>query len=380
MKIFFKAILVHTILNVYVFYKGWQVIPDKKVYKIPFVTLFIIDILVYLIGFIFTEHLPFDVLRYIMIIGTTWAVFVLYVAVFLLLFDLGRLIYRKICKIVNKKINGLNTRRIRQVSYFTIVIFVVAVMSIGYCHFRHPVVSEKDVVVEKKAHNIKRMKIVMASDLHIGYMNDRKILKAYVDKIMEQNPDIILLVGDIIDYSLKPLVEQHDEEELRRLDAPYGVYMSLGNHEHYADEEDKIRWLREKSGMTILQDSVILVDSAFYLVGREDRKSPRKPLEKLLAGTDKNLPVIVMNHQPDNLDEEVDNGVDLAFYGHTHNGQIFPINKVLGFMYELSAGYKKKKDTHIFVSSGLGIGGPQYRIGTDSEIIVVNLSFVSSEN
>jgi len=94
-----------------------------------------------------------------------------------------------------------------------------------------------------------------------------------------------------------------------------------------------------------------------------------------MSGVDKNYPIIVMNHEPKHLSEESDAQVDLAVYGHTHNGQLFPYNILIGWIYEVGYGYKKKGNTHVYVSSGLGLAGPQYRIGTVSEIAVLNLRF-----
>ncbi len=114
-----------------------------------------------------------------------------------------------------------------------------------------------------------------------------------------------------------------------------------------------------------------------------------------MQGVDRQYPVIVMNHEPHRLQEEVAAGADIALYGHTHNGQFFPNNVIMAvssmiynsgilpesisskmrFMYEIPYGYKKKGDTHIYVSSGLGLAGPQYRIGTVSEIVVLNVNF-----
>jgi len=377
MKLFFQIIFIQLILNVYVFFKGWRLLHDKKKYKIPFASVFIAELLLYLVGFFASESLPSYILKYIMIIGTSWAIFIIYMGILLLAFDLSKFIYIFISRKTNRKIIYRYNRQTQLLFYWICILLVILVMGKGYYNFKHPVVNEINLRIEKNVPGIEQFRIVMASDLHIGYMNDRGLLEMYIDKIMEQQPDIILLAGDIIDYNLKPLLEENMQEEIRRLSAPYGVYASLGNHDHYADEENKIRWLREETGITILQDSAVLVDDSFYIIGREDRKSPRKPLEELLQNVNKTLPVIILNHQPNNLDEEVMNGVDIAFYGHTHYGQIVPINIVTEMLYEVAAGYKKKGNTHLVVSSGLGIGGPQYRIGTDSELIVVNLTFGS---
>jgi predicted MPP superfamily phosphohydrolase len=137
-----------------------------------------------------------------------------------------------------------------------------------------------------------------------------------------------------------------------------------------------------------------MIAESFYIVGREDDKcKTRKELPEIMQGVDKRYPVIVMNHEPHHLQEEADAGADIALYGHTHSGQFFPVNLVLKMssiiynmgllpenmriwsMYELPYGYKKKEHMHVYVSSGLGLAGPQYRVGTLSEIVVLNVNF-----
>ena len=218
-----------------------------------------------------------------------------------------------------------------------------------------------------------------------------------IDAIGKEKPDLILLVGDIVDYDVKSLYEQRMETEFLRLKAPYGVYASTGNHEYIElgeAKDEKILWLSEKAGLTMLRDTTILVANSFYIVGREDDMCEgRKNLPDIMQGVNKNLPIIVMNHETHKLQEEVDAGADVALYGHTHNGQFFPNNVIMKlssilyntgmipekykmrFMYEIPFGYKEKENTHVYVSSGLGLAGPQFRIGTISEIVVLNVKF-----
>jgi len=123
-----------------------------------------------------------------------------------------------------------------------------------------------------------------------------------------------------------------------------------------------------------LRDSVCLVDSSFYLIGRDDRtNTKRKSLKELVTGLNVNLPRILMDHQPYHLDEAEKNNIDFQISGHTHNGQFFPGNLFVKKIYELGYGYLKKGNSHFYVSSGLGIWGPQYRIGTESELVVIHL-------
>jgi predicted MPP superfamily phosphohydrolase len=284
-----------------------------------------------------------------------------------------------------------------RLAYFLLSLALVgSVMAYGNYRFWNPVVTEVNISVDKES-PVKNLRIVMATDIHAGYLIDKDIISMYIDKIMEQKPDLILLVGDIVDYDVKSIYEQRMETEFLRLKAPYGVYASTGNHEYIElgeVKDEKILWLSEKAGLTMLRDTAVLVANSFYIVGREDDMcKTRKNLPDIMQGVNKNLPVIVMNHEPHKLHEEVEAGADIALYGHTHNGQFFPNNVIMKFssmlyntgiipennkvrfMYELPYGYKEKGNTHIYVSSGLGLSGPQFRIGTVSEIVVLNVKF-----
>jgi len=379
MKVFFNALIVHLIFNLYVFVRGWQIIPPKKAYRIPYAALFIVEFIIYLIGFIGNVKLPTDILKPILLIGTSWMVLIGYFAALLLLYDFLKLLGRWFNPVKRLRLESIKKKRYY---YIFSLLIVLSIMGYGNYRFKHPVVTEYDLNIDKPANGISGLRVVMVADLHLGYLIDKQLLDMYVDRIMELKPDIILMVGDIIDYDLPPLVDQNMDEEFRRLKAPYGVYISTGNHEYRLNSEEKIAWLANKTGMTMLRDKAVKVADNFYMIGREDDHSPfRKSLSEIMQaqGIDKQYPVIVMNHEPKNLEEELNEKVDLALYGHTHNGQLFPYNILINWIYEVGYGYKKKDNTHVYVTSGLGIAGPQYRIGTLSEIAVFNLKFRQSQ-
>lgn len=398
MRVFFNAIFVQIVLSLYIYWRGWQALPDKKYIKIPYALIFIAELIIYFAGFFTSRHMPFDALHDFAWVGTSWMLFAIYMTTLLLLYDLSKYIDGR-RKIFPAGLD-LKAKKPRLIYFCSALLIVLTVMGYGNYRFWNPVITEMDLKIEKTSPEVKNMRIVVASDIHAGSLIDKDIISMYVDKIMEQKPDLILLVGDVIDFDLGSLKEQSLETEFLRLSAPYGVFASTGNHEYIEipgeERDDKINWLSEKAGITVLRDSVVLIADSFYIVGREDdMNKDRKPLSTIMDkyNVDKNLPVIVMNHEPHDLDEEVDNGADIALYGHTHYGQFFPVNtfmalsskvynsgivpkgKKFKFMYEMPYGYKQKEDTHIYVSSGLGLAGPQYRIGTISEIVVLNVNF-----
>lgn len=378
MRVFFNAIVIQILLSAYVLWRGWQALPNRKPVRIPFVAFFIVELIIYFVGFFASKHLPFDALHSFAWIGTSWMILICYFSVFLILYDVVRFIDKK--KHIFPIAFSLENRKTKFYYYFSTLAFVVAVMFYGNYNFRNPSVQNIDITIPKHSPNVKELKIVLATDIHVGFLIDKDILKKNVDLIMAQKPDIILLAGDIIDYDIRSVRMHNMQEEFRQLKAPYGVYASTGNHEYIELEEEepeeKINWLSNEAGLTVLRDQAIMIDSSFYLIGREDDKcKTRKPLSEIMKDVDKQYPIIVMNHEPRKIEEEINNGADIAVYGHTHNGQIFPNNILVKRLYEIAYGYEKRGNTNIYVSSGLGLAGPQYRIGTVSEIAVFNVKF-----
>ena len=134
-------------------------------------------------------------------------------------------------------------------------------------------------------------------------------------------------------------------------------------------------------GIVVLRDQMITVAESMVIVGREDRSKrgfsgeQRKSLAEIMDGIDRSLPILMMDHQPAKLQEAVDQGVDLQLSGHTHHGQLWPFQLITNRMYEVSWGYKKKGNTHFYVSCGVGTWGPPVRIGNTPEIMQINLTF-----
>lgn len=376
MKVFFYALFFHLTFNLYVFWRGWQTLAPRKGFRTVFATLFAAEFLVYLAGVLFWQQMPDGLIRAIAFVGTTWMLFVFYLAVLLLITDVVFWIHKR--KPFLFGVADRHPRYTRATVFGVMTLSVIAVLWLGNAKFNRPVVVRNQISIAKNATGLDSLRIVMVGDTHFGYLINRPFAKKYVDLIMEQHPDLILFVGDVVDAGLKPLLDERLGDELRRLHAPLGIYSCTGNHEYRYEAEEKIRWINQY-GITVLRDSAVLVADAFYIVGREDTNAPfiRKPLSEILSRQhiDLSKPIIVLNHNPRHLRDEVAAQADLALYGHTHSGQFFPGNIITGRMYEVAHGYKKIGDTHVHVTSGLGLAGPQYRIGTQSEIVVLEVKF-----
>lgn len=376
MRTLINAFIIHLTLNVLVFLKGWNAFEGKKVARIVMTVIFGTELLIYSIGFTFYRHLPEAITQFIRVMGTSWMLFLLYSGGLWLVIDMVNMIRQKISH-KPWRIRA-QSQRFKIITYFIPMLVVAGIMVHGRYRFMHPVVQQVPITIHKTAGKTDSVRIAVIGDLHLGYMIDRNHTKRFVDLIMAQQPDLILFVGDIIDGYIEPILQQKMDEELARLHAPLGVFSCTGNHEYRYDTEEKIALLNNV-GITILRDSAVLIDSSFYVVGREDRVVPtRKALKKILDDQSvvMSKPVIVLNHTPDNLAEEADAGADIALYGHTHQGQAFPGNIATKMVFEVAHGYKKKGNTHVYVTSGIGLVGPQYRIGTVSEMVMLTVKFV----
>lgn len=248
---------------------------------------------------------------------------------------------------------------------------LVALLGYGYWHYEQKERVELSLELAKPMP--RSLKVVALSDLHLGYTISRAELARWVDMINAESPDLILIAGDVIDGYLRPVIESGMHEELTRLRSRLGVYACLGNHEYIQGGHQQADWFA-RAGIRLLRDEAVLVDNSLYIIGRDDRTARgRKPLDSLVAGLDRDKPMILLDHQPYHLEEAERVGIDLQLSGHTHRGQVFPINLLVDLMYERSHGYYRRGGTQYYISSGLGIWGGKFRIGTQSEYVCMTL-------
>lgn len=362
MKTFFILLpLLYLAGNVYIFIRGLQALGAAPIgIKIALSLIYWLGCLSFFGSFgIRAFACPVALARVASLVGTGWLVFTLYMTIALVAVDLLR-VFHLPCK----------------QGFISSLILIICLLGYGYFHYKHPGTKVINRVINKQVDNgPDKLRIVAVSDVHLGYATNRKALEGYVRRINELRPDLVLIGGDLIDSNVTPLRQQRMDEELARINAPMGIYMVPGNHEYISGIEESARFIAQ-TPVVLLRDSVVRLPNGVQIAGRDDRSNRRRlPAERLIASTDPNRPVIVLDHQPYEPARIAEAGADLQFSGHTHHGQVWPLNWLTDRLFEVSYGEKTYGDRLAYVSSGLSLWGPPFRIGTDSEIVVFELTF-----
>jgi len=299
-------------------------------------------------------------------VGTGWLMLIIYSFLLALLSDL---LLFGIGDFIDKWTQSWI--RLDQLQSWFILLGTIGIAWIGNINYYRKKVVRLDLETKKTLDQ--PLKLVVLSDLHLGHAISRKELKRWVTFINEQEADLVLFAGDIIDNSLLPLTYYKLDELLSQIKSKHGVYACLGNHEYLANVEMSLAFLA-KANITVLRDEVVnLIGGQLQLIGRDDKSNPHRKSLAELVQPDPTKIQLVLDHQPYALEVAEAQQVDFQFSGHTHRGQVWPFSWVTDYLFEQSHGYVKKGNTQYYISSGLGIWGGRYRIGTQSEYVVVTL-------
>jgi predicted MPP superfamily phosphohydrolase len=356
----FIFILLPVAGNLYVCWRTWQMLPLPAVMKWVVMALMMMALACLFVQFIVgPEKMPLPLTTFLYSVGTSWLFIELYLVLIFIILDILQLVH-----VLPK---GLDNGSI--VGSLTVALLMIAIFIYGNIHYNNKVRVPIALTTDKPLAHPLRM--VMISDMHLGFHNDVKELHRWIDIINAEHPDILLIAGDIIDVSVRPLIEENMAAEFRRLKCP--VYACLGNHDYYSHEPRAAQFMRD-AGITLLRDSGAVVDNELLIMGRDDRTNAgRKSVDELMKNAPRNVYSILLDHQPYNLEQAEKAHVDFQFSGHTHHGQVFPLNLITDAVYECAYGPLQKGSTRYYVSSGLGIWGGKFRIGTQSEYIVAEL-------
>ena len=347
---------------VYLAWHIWMILPFSGWWKTAIIVLGVCSFLLLFLSVARKfDTLPLSLAQWSYEIGTSSIMVMLYLVMLFLVLDLGRLMH-----LVPRSLVYHNWQ-----SALAIFVMIFGIFLYGNLHYKNKVRVPLELKSSKPLP--REYRVVMLSDLHLGYHNPRQEFARWVDMINAEKPDFILIAGDIIDGSMRPLLEEKMAEEFHRLKAP--VYACLGNHEYYAGEPRAQQFYKD-AGIHLLIDEAATIDSSIVIVGRDDRTNMRrKPVKDLVNGlVNVQSPyIIVLDHQPYNLDRSEAAGVDFQLSGHTHRGQVWPISWITDHIYECSWGSHQRGSTQYYVSSGIGIWGGKFRIGTQSEYVVATI-------
>lgn len=366
--------LIYFSINYYIFIRGLQVFSISPFWRKTYITLFLISVLSFIAGE-FLEHTnPSAIGEWIYRIGAFWLAFMLYLFLIVLFVDIVRLI--------NYFFHFIP--ELSPSSQFATGLAVLTLVSVsvlfGHINAINPKIKEISLSIPKQVSGDDNMKLLMVSDIHLGALVGENREEKLVRLINTQQPDLVVLCGDIVDGDIGEVLRKNLGRHIQEIKAPFGVFAIPGNHEYIGGITKTLPYL-ESINIRVLRDQTVKLSNGVQLVGRDDidgkrmANIPRKELSQLIKECDNNFPVIVLNHQPLNLEEAVKEEVDLHLSGHTHNGQLWPLNYMTKAIYELSWGFLKKGNTNFYVSSGFGTWGPPVRTGNTPEIVVFNLTF-----
>ncbi len=343
--------------------------PGKQ--RALFTIVLVLIVLLFPLGMFSHSGIDHVLLKYTRFGGYYFLPVLLYTFLLYLLFDLVKLFNWK-GRFISQ--SALKSRRFNLVLFSAILVITASIVIGGAYNFNHPKINKYEISVPGKSSKAEHVKIAMTADLHLSEISSKRFVRRFVKKTNAINADIILLPGDIIEGDDTTPKAEFFEEQLTKLQAKYGVYAIDGNHEIYMGKK-KFDFF-ENAEIEVLRDSVIRIDYAFYLLGRRDvHDKKRQSIEVLLKQKTDSLPAILLDHQPSEFEAAYENGIDVQFSGHTHNGQMFPFQYITRAIYELSWGHKKIKDTHFFVTCGAQGWGPPVKTSSPSEIMEIDVYF-----
>jgi predicted MPP superfamily phosphohydrolase len=376
MLVFFIIVFtIYFLTNLYIFLKGYRAIPLSVNLRFIYTIIYILLAATFIAGKILERNHSSILTDILNIIGGFWMAFMLYAFIFLLISDIASPLLR-----LTGILSVQDSPLFRKWSFIITVVLSAGFITFGFINAVLPVVRKYNIVINKPAGELKTFRIAAVSDIHLGSIIRKRSIKKLSGMLKKINPDVVFLLGDIVDGEIGPVLR---DDLLSYFTCPKckdGLFAITGNHEYIGGAATTIPYI-EKNGIKILKDEVVTLDGGIQLIGRIDRdgfrfnKKERLPLDDLMKQVDLTKPVILLDHQPFNLNEKVKAGVDLQLSGHTHNGQMWPLNYITKMIYELSYGYKKIGNTQFIVSSGFGIWGPRVRSGSRPEVIEINITF-----
>lgn len=383
----------------YVGWHVWRILPLATVWKWVVVLLMMACFALFILNFVIgLDRVPLPLARVMYNVGNSTLFILLYLFMLFLALDVVALVLHFARPSLGEEMR-MGFLRDSLPGTLSVLGFMVVLFTYANLHYLHKVRVQMEIDTKGKV--TRPLKLVLMSDLHLGYHNSRAEFAKWVDKVNAEQADLVLIAGDIIDISVRPLLEEKVAEEFKRIKAP--IYACLGNHEYYSGEPRAQKFYRD-AGIHLLRDSVVTLPDYgnLTIIGRDDRTNGRraplsspegdtiampsatKTIDSPSGAVGEAAPLlkgqaldgsfsILLDHQPYHLERTAAAGIDFQFSGHTHYGQVWPISWIEDAIYECAYGSLTKGNTRFYVTSGIGIWGGKFRIGTQSEYVVLTL-------
>lgn len=356
--------LSYSVPGIYLFIRIWQLFIGKR-YTWRYVLIFGFLFSIYPLSNILEDRAP-EAAFVAQKLSDYLLPFFLYLFLAVLATDILLILNRMLRLVAREKI-GERTFRNR---YFSFILALSAmIVTGGIVNFNTIRTTVYNVSASGRSSNLDQLSIAFVSDFHLDGSVPDRFVESYVRKVKEINPDILLYGGDIVEGSGENL--DTFEEMIGSIETKFGSFGALGNHDRIPNSGENFF---SRAGITLLRDSVAVIDNSFVVVGRNDSRNQRMEAIELMDDVI-DLPVIMIDHRPTDYDGISKTDTDVVLSGHTHKGQMFPINLYLNNLYELSYGHIEKGGTHYIVSSGIRLWGPRVRTTGKSEIVVLNIRF-----
>ncbi len=369
------AIIIIGGLSGYIYSRGAKALEGNAL--LPFFSWsFWILVATFIVGQIFERGNPGMFAITISRIGSISLAFFLYLLLFAFFVDIVRVLQHFFHFIPESLTTGILSGK-------TLFIYGISIAGLvtlgGSVNALNPIVNEFNISIDKRDAKRNSLKVVLATDVHLGVMLGCKHAQKLVTQINEQNPDIVIFGGDLVDHNPNPVMKYDMGSYFDKINAPLGVYAITGNHEFMGKPEVTTDYFK-KHGISFIRDCVFTIDGAVQIIGRDDKDKTqmtgekRKSIETILQGNRQNLPLLLVDHQPVEYNKAQELGIDLMMSGHTHKGQLWPLSFITKRVYENHFGLMQKGKTTFYTSSGYGTWGPPVRTGNRPELVVFNIS------
>ncbi|MDR2359104.1 MAG: metallophosphoesterase [Prevotellaceae bacterium] len=366
-------LLIFAAVNAYIISRGWQLLEAAGSFRRVYLVAAVLWATLFLAGMILKRQFDSAAADALWRIGSWWLVVLLYAFLAAVGFDF----LRGICWALGKKLPDIipHYPQLKLVLFAVFSLALAALMGVGYYNGTRAKVKTLELSVRKDVPDMQELNIVAVSDMHLGAVYTGRDVRRWITQINALQPDVVFLLGDTFDDNPAPVIRKNTGALFGQIHAPLGVYAITGNHELMGRPAEAMNYLSQH-GVQSLMDTAILVARRFYVVGRLDRSAwERKSIDALTTPLNKELPVIVLDHQPYEWDAIARAGADISLSGHTHHGQLWPMNQLTKSMYEQDWGYLQKGATHFYTTCGLGAWGPPIRIASRAEIVQLRVRF-----